>query len=61
MPIKTFRGKMADDVQDIVALHTNDGSTGYRIVKFRAMQADTTKQQQSIVKIYKVAQTAQTT
>ncbi len=26
--IKTFRGKMADDVQDIVALHTNDGSIG---------------------------------
>ena len=59
--IKTFRGKMADDVQDIVALHTNDGSIGYRIVKFQAMQADTTKQQQSIVKIYKVAQTTQTT
>jgi len=34
MTIKTFRGLMADDTQDIIRLHTIDGSMGYRIVKF---------------------------
>ena len=35
MPIKTFRGLMADGAQDTIHLHTNDGSTGYRILKFQ--------------------------
>jgi len=35
--IKTFRGLMVDGVQDAILLHTNNGSTGYRIVKFNAM------------------------
>jgi hypothetical protein len=34
MPLKTFRGLIADDAQDTISLHTIDGSTGYRIVKF---------------------------
>jgi len=34
MPIKTFRGLIADGAQDTILLHTNDGSIGYRIVKF---------------------------
>tara|TARA_R100001530_G_scaffold128659_1_gene98500 strand:+ start:283 stop:735 length:453 start_codon:yes stop_codon:yes gene_type:complete len=37
MPIKTFRGQIADGAQDTIVLHTNDGSTGYRIVKFQAV------------------------
>ena len=32
--IKTFRGSIVDGGQDTIVLHTNDGSTGYRIVKF---------------------------
>jgi len=32
--IKTFRGLLLDGVTDIISLHTIDGSTGYRIVKF---------------------------
>jgi len=32
--IKTFRGLMGDGQQDTIVLHTNDGKTGYRIVKF---------------------------
>ena len=48
---------MADDTQETIPLHTNDGSTGYRIVKFQAMAADTAKLQQSVLKIYKVEQT----
>jgi len=35
--IKTFRGLIADDGTDSISLHTNDGSTGYRIVKFEIM------------------------
>jgi len=57
MPIKSFRGLLADDSQDVINLHTIDGSTGYRIVKFQAMAADTAKVQQSVLKIYKVKQT----
>lgn len=55
--IKSYKGLMADDTQEIIPLHTNDGSTGYRIVKFQAMAADTAKLQQSVLKIYKVEQT----
>jgi len=32
--IKTFRGLMESATQDTIVLHTNDGSTGYRIIKF---------------------------
>ena len=41
MPIKTFRGRIAGadagTVQEIL-LHTNDGSTGYRIKKLQIIQ-----------------------
>ena len=32
--VKSFRGKIASGTQDTIVLHTNTGSTGYRIVKF---------------------------
>jgi hypothetical protein len=35
MPIKSFRGLMSDGEQQVIHLHTNNGSTGYKIVKFR--------------------------
>jgi len=35
--IKTFRGLIVDGGQDTIVLHTNDGSTGYRIVKFEIL------------------------
>ena len=35
--IKTFRGKIADDGVDTIVLHTNNGSTGYRLTKFEIM------------------------
>jgi hypothetical protein len=34
MTIKTFRGLIADGGVDTINLHSNDGKTGYRIVKF---------------------------
>mgnify|MGYP003151637449 CR=1 FL=1 len=35
MPIKTFRGLIADGGQDKIVLHTNNGSVGYKIKKFQ--------------------------
>tara|TARA_Y100000310_G_C20083661_1_gene535026 strand:- start:1 stop:432 length:432 start_codon:yes stop_codon:yes gene_type:complete len=59
MPIKSFRGLIADGTQDTVVLHTNTGSTGYRIVKFLIMPYDHQNEDyESLVKIYKVAPAA---
>jgi hypothetical protein len=59
--IKTFRGLIADGAQDIIALHTNDGSTGYRIVNFQVIGVQPSAlTQESTLKIYKVSQTAVT-
>ena len=58
MPIKTFRGLMTDETQDTIVLHTNDGSIGYRIVKFEAIGAQPGEHnQEHTLKIYKVPQT----
>jgi hypothetical protein len=65
MPIKTFRGKMGTTASnnaqiDNLLLHTRDGSTGYRIVKFELMPYDfgaTNSELEATVKIYKVPQT----
>jgi len=57
--IKTFRGLMADGAQDTIVLHTNDGSTGYRVVKFQIMNNNPiTTSGEHIIKIYKVSQSA---
>tara|TARA_Y100000296_G_C5028576_1_gene183601 strand:+ start:150 stop:581 length:432 start_codon:yes stop_codon:yes gene_type:complete len=37
--IKTFRGQLADGGQETIRLGTNNGLTGYRIVKFELMPA----------------------
>ena len=37
MPIKSFRGQIADLASETIPLHTNTGSTGYRIKKFEVM------------------------
>jgi len=59
MPIKSFRGLMADDSIDQLVLHTTDGSTGYRIVKFELMFANPgAASVENVVKIYKTPQTA---
>ncbi len=39
MPIKSFRGKIVDAGQDVISLHTNNGSIGYRIKKFETISA----------------------
>tara|TARA_R100000655_G_scaffold8628_1_gene22334 strand:+ start:509 stop:955 length:447 start_codon:yes stop_codon:yes gene_type:complete len=58
MPIKSFRGKLAQDGIDTILLHTNTGSTGYRINKFEVMpNVPGTIAQESICKIFKIEPT----
>ena len=59
--IKTFRGLIVNADTDTIALHTNDGSTGYRIVKFDIInQNPATQDVESVVKIYSVKPTTET-
>jgi hypothetical protein len=58
MPIKSFRGQIVDKGIDIIPLKTNNGSTGYRIVKFNLMQVQPgEKVGEHIVKIFSIPQT----
>jgi len=54
MTIKTFRGKIADGGTDSVVLHTNDGSAGYRVVKFQLIPAAPGANIDAVVKIFKI-------
>ena len=57
MKIKSFRGMIADNGQDTITLHTNTGSTGYRVVKFEIIPNQPGQvAQESIVKIHKIEQ-----
>jgi len=54
MTIKTFRGSIADGAEDTIVLHTNDGSVGYRIVKFEVM-TETFVNAELIIRIWKTS------
>jgi hypothetical protein len=57
MTIKSFRGLMADASTDVISLHTNTGSTGYRMIKFTVMPNQPfNRDQESIMKVYKIPQ-----
>jgi len=58
--IKTFRGLIADTLTDTIVLHTNDGSTGYRIVKFQIIPATPGANIDAVVKIWKTSPAAAT-
>jgi len=58
--IKTFRGLIADNTIDTVTLHTNNGSMGYRIVKFQVMPYNLNSSGEAAIKIYKIPQTTAT-
>ena len=61
MTIKSFRGKIADGAIDIISLHTNDGSIGYRIVKMQVMHAEPGEQNaEHTIKVYSILQTTAT-
>ena len=49
---KTFRGQLAHETQDTIRLSTNNGLTGYKIVKFEIMQTDPSEQPENAVKVY---------
>jgi len=51
--IKSFRGLIADGGQDTIVLHTNNGSIGYRIVKFQVMPYNLNSSGEAAIKIYK--------
>jgi hypothetical protein len=55
--IKSFRGKIADGGQETINLHTNNGTTGYRIVKLEAMAIDPEEDVESTMKVYSIEQT----
>ena len=50
---------MNDSDIETIPLHTNNGSTGYRIIKLQVMPADDTNTE-SVFKIYSVSQTSAT-
>ncbi len=62
MPIKSFRGLIANGTIDTVSLHTNDGSMGYRIVKLQIISEDVVDDNtEHVVKVYSTPQTTETT
>jgi len=58
--IISYRGLLASDGQDTINLHTNDGKTGYKIVKFqlfpKAPGQGATADIEATVKIYTMSQ-----
>jgi len=56
MVVKTYRGLLADGGQDRIRLSTIKGKVGYRIVKFAVMGPDGSENIESVLKIYKEAQ-----
>jgi len=61
MPIKSFRGRLANEGIDTIHLHTNTGSTGYKIHKFELLGPNGNTNTEHVVKIYKIPQTTATT
>jgi hypothetical protein len=59
--IKSYRGRIVNDGIDKIPLHTNNGKTGYRIVKFQVLCPDADTQMENVIKIYKTKQTTVTT
>ena len=55
MPVKSFRGKISKGEFDTIILHTNTGSTGYKIKKFELMSGTPhASDQEAVVKIYSI-------
>ena len=61
MPIKSFRGLITSGGLETINLHTNNGSTGYRIKKFEAMPQDPSGNSgTNVLKIFSIPQTTAT-
>ena len=57
MAIKSFKGRLADSSVETVHLATNNGSMGYRIVKFIIFPEQVDNGQISTVQIFSIPQT----
>lgn len=57
MPVKSFRGLLAHQEQNTIPLHTINGSTGYRIVKFELAPKLLNDEQANTVKITSISKT----
>jgi len=61
MPIKSFRGNIANGGIDTVPLSTNDGSTGYRIKSLRVIGSDPiNNEDEGVIKVFTISQTTAT-
>ena len=59
MPVKSFRGKIGQQEQETIHLHTNNGSTGYRINKFQLFPDQPgTSTVENVVQIFKIQQSS---
>jgi len=59
--IISYRGLLADGGQDTIPLHTNDGKTGYKVIKFQIIPFKAvTIANESVVQVWKVKQTSLT-
>ena len=55
--IKSFRGMMTNGTQDVVSLHTNNGSIGYRIKDFKIIsKSPGASSEEDVVKIFSTPQ-----
>jgi hypothetical protein len=59
--IKTFRGLLPSDGVDPIVLHTNNGSTGYRIVKLKLFPVDADAGYETVIKVYSTSSNANVT
>ena len=58
MTTKSFRGLMANGATDVISLHTNTGSTGYKISKMSLINKNAGDVDYSaVVKVYSIPQT----
>ena len=56
--IKSFRGQLADDEIRSIRISTNNGMTGYRVVKFELFPSNPgSDAQESVVKVFTIKQT----
>jgi hypothetical protein len=58
MPIRSFRGRLGHESQATIALHTNKGDIGYRIVKFNVCPENpfAAADKELVFKVYTVEQ-----
>tara|TARA_Y100001938_G_scaffold139283_1_gene205930 strand:- start:2040 stop:2480 length:441 start_codon:yes stop_codon:yes gene_type:complete len=55
MPVKSFKGLIADDSTTTIALHTTNGSVGYKIKKFEIMPSKIgVAHQNAVVQIFTI-------